>query len=56
VGRHVVTANVAATATTPAIVKGTTVELTAAQETTLSASLRAITQRDVAGESTGVSN
>lgn len=55
-GRHVVTATVAATASTPAIVKGTTVELTAAQETTLSASLRAITQRDVAGESVGVSN
>ena len=54
--RHVVTVTTAATATTPALKKGTVVELTAAQETALAASLRATTYRDTTGENTGVSN
>ena len=54
--RHVVTVTVAGTSTTPALVKGTVIELTAAQETTLSADLRATTARDTTGEPVGVSN
>lgn len=54
--RHVVTAAAASTATTPALTKGQVVELTTAQETTLSASVRATSARDVTGETTGVSN
>jgi len=56
VGRHVVTVAKAATATTPALVKGEVIELTAAQETDASASLRATTFRDSTGEPVGVSN
>jgi len=55
-GRHVVTATVAATATTPALKKGDVIELTPSQETALAASLRATTYRDVTGEPVGVSN
>jgi len=54
--RHVVTTTTAATASTPALRKGDVIELTTAQETTLSASLRATTFRDTTGENTGVSN
>jgi hypothetical protein len=54
--RHVVTATVAGTSTTPPVVKGQVIELTAAQETALSASLRATTRRDATGEPVGVSN
>lgn len=55
--RHVVTATTAATPTTPALKKGDVApELTAAQETALSASLRATTFRDTTGEPVGVSN
>lgn len=54
--RHVVTASAAGTSTTPALTKGQVVELTAAQETALSASLRATTRRDATGEQVGVSN
>lgn len=54
--RHVATATVAATATTPALVKGQVIDLTAVQETALSASLRATTHRDRTGEPVGVSN
>jgi hypothetical protein len=55
-GRHVVTVTTAATASTPALAKGTVVELTAAQETAAAASLRATTTRDTTGEPVGVSN
>jgi hypothetical protein len=54
--RHVVTTTTAATASTPALHKGDVIELTTAQETALSASLRATTFRDTTGENTGVSN
>ena len=48
-GRHVVT-------TTPALVKGQTVELTAFRETALASSIRSTTARDATGEPVGVSN
>lgn len=54
--RHVVTVAAAATSTTPALHKGDVVELTTAQETALTASLRATTFRDTTGEPVGVSN
>lgn len=54
--RHVVTVTTAGTASTPALKKGDVVELTPAQETALSASVRATTFRDTTGESVGVSN
>lgn len=54
--RHVVTVTTAATASTPALVKGQVLELTPAQETALSASVRATTFRDTTGEPVGVSN
>ena len=54
--RHVATATVAGTGTTPSLVKGQVIELTAAQETALSASLRDTTFRDTTGEPVGVSN
>ena len=54
--RHVVTVTAAGTSTTPPLVKGQVVELTAAQETALSADLRATTRRDASGEPVGVSN
>lgn len=54
--RHVVTVTTAATASTPALKKGDVIELTAAQETALSASVRATTWRDTTGEPVGVSN
>jgi hypothetical protein len=56
VGRHVVTVTTAGTSSTPALVKGQVVELTAAQETALAASLRATVFRDTTGEQAGVSN
>jgi tRNA A37 threonylcarbamoyladenosine dehydratase len=56
VGRHVVTVTTAATAVTPPLVKGQVVDLTAAQEAVLAASLRATTRRDATGEPVGVSN
>jgi hypothetical protein len=56
VGRHVVTVTTAATSTTPPLVKGQAVELTAAQETALASSIRATTARDATGEPVGVSN
>ena len=55
-GRHVVTVAKAATTVSPALVKGEVIELTAAQETDASASLRATTFRDSTGEPVGVSN
>ena len=55
-GRHVVTVAKAATTTTPALAKGQVIELTAAQETEASASLRATVFRDSTGENVGVSN
>jgi hypothetical protein len=55
-GRHVVTVAAAGTATTPALVVGTVVELTTGQETVLAADLRAVTFRDSTGEPVGVSN
>lgn len=54
--RHVVTVAAAGTTTTPVLVKGQVVDLTATQETALSASLRATTHRDSTGEPVGVSN
>ncbi len=54
--RHVATATVAATSVTPRLVKGQAVELTAAQEAALSASIRSTTFRDSTGEPAGVSN
>lgn len=54
--RHVVTVTTAGTSTTPALVKGQVLELTTAQETALSASVRATTFRDTTGEPVGVSN
>jgi hypothetical protein len=56
VGRHVVTVTTAATAAAPALKKGDVIELTAAQETALAASVRAVTFRDSTGEPVGVSN
>jgi hypothetical protein len=54
--RHVVTTTTAATASTPALKKGDVIELTTAQETTLSSAIRATTFRDTTGEPVGVSN
>jgi hypothetical protein len=56
VARHVVTVTTAATASTPPLVKGTVVELTAVQEAALASSLRATVFRDTTGEPAGVSN
>jgi hypothetical protein len=56
VGRHVVTTVAVKTATTPALAKGQTVELTAAQETEAASSIRSTTARDATGEPVGVSN
>jgi hypothetical protein len=54
--RHVVTVSAAGTSSTPPLQKGQVIDLTAAQETALSASLRATTYRDRTGEPVGVSN
>jgi hypothetical protein len=54
--RHVVTVTTPATATTPPLVKGQVLDLTAVQETALASSLRATTRRDATGEPVGVSN
>lgn len=53
---YVVTTAAAGTATTPALTAGQVVALTDAQEAALSADVRAVTVRDQAGESFGVSN
>lgn len=54
--RHVVTVSAPATKTTPALVKGQVIDLTATQEIVLASSLRATTARDATGEPVGVSN
>lgn len=48
--------NAAPTATTPTLVKGQIIDLTAAQETVLASNLRVTTARDATGETVGVSN
>lgn len=54
--RHVVITTTAATSTTPPLVKGQVIDLTAAQETALASAIRATTARDATGEPVGVSN
>jgi hypothetical protein len=56
VAAHVVKTSAAATSTTPALVKGTTVHLSAALETALTAFILAASFRDTTGETVGVSN